>query len=138
MDMPQVSFNQQIAQTDAAEPEGMRIFSLTGSAKIIRKGLSRDLSAWAQELNLDADPLQRAVCRDQVVGLSTSATMAASFIISRHGDYVDCHHWADLEPMTLRVADAGKRKPHLGALPPRRYPMRMIQNPKLGQMGLQA
>ncbi len=65
MDMPQVGFDQQVAQTNAADPEGVRILSLAGSAKIMREDLSRNLSARAQELDLDADPAQRAVCRDQ-------------------------------------------------------------------------
>jgi hypothetical protein len=65
MNVPQVGFNQQVSQTNAADPEGMRIFSLTGSAKIMREGLSSNLSARAQELNLDTDPPQRAVCRNQ-------------------------------------------------------------------------
>jgi hypothetical protein len=65
MDVPQVGFDQQVAQTDAPDPEGMRIFSLTGSAKIMRESLSRSLSARAQELDLDADPPQRAVCCKQ-------------------------------------------------------------------------
>jgi hypothetical protein len=65
MDVPQVGFNQQVAQTDPDDPEGMRIFSLTGSAEIMREGLSRNLSARTQELDLDANPPQRAVCRNQ-------------------------------------------------------------------------
>jgi hypothetical protein len=39
MDVPQVGFDQQVAQTGAADLEGMWIFSLTGSTKISRKGL---------------------------------------------------------------------------------------------------
>jgi hypothetical protein len=65
MDVPQVGFNQQVAQMSAANLEGMRIISLTGSAKIMRESLSRNLSARAQELDLDADTPQRAVCRNQ-------------------------------------------------------------------------
>ncbi len=64
VDVPQVGFDQQVAQTNAADPEGMRIFSLAGSAKINRKGLGSGPCARTQKLDLDADPPQRAVCRN--------------------------------------------------------------------------
>jgi hypothetical protein len=47
MSMPQVGFNEQVAQTNPDDPKRVRILSLAGSAKIMRKGLSRNLSAWA-------------------------------------------------------------------------------------------
>jgi tRNA(Met) C34 N-acetyltransferase TmcA len=55
MNVPQVGFDQKVAKTGAGDLKGMRIDRFTGSPQVMSKGLGRNLSAWAQELDLDTD-----------------------------------------------------------------------------------
>jgi hypothetical protein len=65
MDVPQVGFDQQVAKRGAADLKGVRIFSLTGAAKIIGQGLGGSPGMRPQELDLNPYPPQRAVSGNQ-------------------------------------------------------------------------